>query len=41
MLDLGATMARDYGTTDSARKIVKNTLDNSPVFLQIQREIVD
>ena len=40
-LDQGAKMVRHYNTTESAHDILRKIIDNHPVALQIQRELVD
>ena len=40
-LDKGAQMARHYDTAESAHEIIRRIVDNHPVALQIQRELVD
>lgn len=40
-LDLGAQMTRHYNTAESAHNIIRRILNNHPVALQIQRELVD
>lgn len=41
VLDLGAQMARHHNTAQSAREIIRKIVMNSPVVLQIQRELVN
>ena len=40
-LDKGAQLARHHNTTGSAHDILRKIMDNHPVALQIQRELVD
>ena len=40
-LDKGAQMVRHHDTTESAHEIIRRIVDNRPVVLQIQRELVD
>ena len=40
-LDLDARMARHHNTVQSAHDIIRTIMDNHPVVLQIQRELVD
>ena len=40
-LDKGAQMVRHLGTTGSAHNIIRKIINNNPVALQIQRELVD
>ena len=40
-LDKGAQMVRHHNTTESAHYILRKIMDNHPVALQIQRELVD
>ena len=40
-LDGGAQMARHHNTIESAHDIIRRIIDNHPVVLQIQRELVD
>jgi enoyl-CoA hydratase/carnithine racemase len=41
VLEKGAQMLRHDQTLESAQAIIKRLLDNNPLVLQIQREIVD
>ena len=41
VLDDGAQMARHHDTTQSAHDIIRRIMENHPVVLQIQRELVD
>ena len=40
-LDKGAQMVRHHNTTESAHDILRKIMDNHPVALQIQQELVD
>ena len=40
-LDKGAQMARHHNTKQSAHDVIRRIMNNHPVVLQIQREIVD
>jgi len=41
VLDKGAQLARHHNTTKSAHDIVRRIMENRPITLQIQRELVD
>ena len=41
VLDKGARMTRHHNTTESAHGVVRGFIENDPVALQIQRELVD
>ena len=41
VLDKGARLARHHNTTESAHNIIRMIIENHPIALQIQRELVD
>ena len=41
VLEKGAQMARNLNTADSAHNIIRMTMKNNPMVLQVQRELVD
>ena len=41
VLDKGSQMVRHHNTTESAHDIIRRIVENHPVVLQIQRELVD
>jgi hypothetical protein len=40
-LDKGAVMVRNHNTEQSAHDVIRRIMNNHPVVLQIQRELVD